>query len=68
MTFTVSNSNDFFQTGQIDSYAIPNINKDEIDPNFGKKISNFIDASGNRLVWGGVGVLVGATAILLLTK
>lgn len=68
VSFTVTNSNEFFQIVSLDSYAIPNLNKDVIDPNFGKKISNFLKESRKNLIWSSVGVAIGATTVLLLTK
>ena len=68
ITFSVSNSNDFFKTVNIDSYAIPEINKNAIKPNFWRKVGNFFTGSGNTLICLGIGGAIGGTAVLLLVK
>ena len=68
VSFSISNSNDFFKTVNIDSYAIPELNKDQIKPSFWQKVGNFFTGSGNTLLTFGAGGIVGATTLYLLTK
>lgn len=68
VTFSVSNSNDFFKTVNIESYSIPEISKEALKPNFWQKIDNFLGRTGNNLVYFGVGGAVGAATILYLKK
>lgn len=68
ISFTVTNSNDYFKTTNIDSYVIPKIDKQEIDPNFGKRMKNFFKKSGDKVVWTAVGVGVGTALVLILRK
>lgn len=68
VSFTVINSNKYFRTADIDSYIIPEINKDKIKPTGWQKINNFIGKSGGKLAIFGTGVGVGSLAVFFLTK
>jgi len=68
ISFNVSNSNGFFSTVNIDSYAIPELNKTEIKPNFWKRVGNFFSKSGNNLIYIGTGGVLGAATYWYLTK
>jgi hypothetical protein len=59
VSFSVSNSNDYFKTVNIDSYAIPAINKDKINPSGWKKFTGWIGKNGKYVLIGGIGVAVG---------
>lgn len=63
IAFSVSNSNQYFKTANISSYAIPGLDKEIIDPtgwekfvSWSKKSKNFIITVG---VAGGAGALIG---------
>ena len=66
--FSVSNSNQYFKTSNIDSYIIPNIDKKHLDPTGWQKIENFLFKNGNKLFYIGIGAAGGAGAYWLLTK
>jgi hypothetical protein len=68
VSFSVSNSNAFFNTVDIDSYAIPELNRKKIDPKGWEKVNNFFIENGKRMKWIGVGTLIGGSTVLLLTK
>lgn len=68
VTFSVTNTNDYFKIINIDSYAIPDIRPEILKPNFWQKIGNFFKSSGGKIVWFGIGGATGATAVWLLTK
>lgn len=62
ISFTVSNSNDYFKTVNIDSYAIPELSKEKLNPNGWQKIGNFFIRNGKTVIYISVGAVVGATA------
>jgi hypothetical protein len=59
VSFSVSNSNDFFKTVNIDSYIIPEVNKSELKPNNWQKFGKFIKGSGKTLITIGVAGFAG---------
>lgn len=68
VAFSVTNTNDYFKTINIDSYAIPELKQDVLKPNFWQKMGNFFNTTGGKVVWFGIGGATGATAFWLLTK
>jgi myosin heavy subunit len=68
IAFSVTNTNDYFKTVNIDSYAIKPINKEVLDPNGWQKIGNFFIKNGKTVVVFSVGAVGGATAFWILTK
>jgi hypothetical protein len=68
ITFSVSNSNDYFKTVNIESYAIPEITKEKVDPNGWQKFGNFFIRNGKMVIAVGVGAIGGATTFWFLTK
>jgi len=68
VSFSVTNSNDFFKTSNIESYIIPNITKEHLNPNGWQKIENFFIRNKNKTFYIGIGVGVGAAGTLLLLK
>lgn len=68
VTFSVSNSNPYFKTVNLDSYIIPNIDKKYLDPNGWQKIGNFIFKNGKTIIYIGVGTAIGAGTVYLLTR
>lgn len=63
--FSVSNSNPLIKTTGVDSYAIPEINKDALKPTFWEKMNRFFNKPAVKIIGGVVlfsgGVYVGAT-------
>lgn len=68
ISFSVTNSNDFFKTGNVESYIIPQITKEHLNPNGWQKFENFFIRNGNKVFYISVGVGVGAAGTLLLLK
>jgi hypothetical protein len=68
ISFSVTNTNEYFKTVNIDSYAIKPITKEKLDPNGWQKIGNFFIRSGKTIAVVTVGAIGGATAFWLLTK
>lgn len=53
--FSVSNSNPYFKTANIESYAIPELDKPTVKPNFWQKNGMLIKQSGSVLISVGIG-------------
>ena len=68
IAFSVSNSNDFFRTVNVDSYIIPEINKEKIKPTGWQKFGSFFSKTGNRLIFVGIGGVIGVSGYMFLTK
>ncbi len=68
IAFSVSNSNDFFKTVNIESYAIPELKKDIVDPTGWQKIGGFFTRTGNKLIYIGIGGAIGAGTYWYFTK
>lgn len=68
VSFSITNSNGFFQTNNIDSYIIPEISKEQLNPNFWGKIGNFFIRSGDVIICVGIGGIIGAGTVYFLTK
>lgn len=68
IAFSVSNSNKYFKVVNIDSYAIPNLKKSDLDPNFWQKIGNWADKNKNAVISIGVAGIVGAGIGIYLIK
>jgi hypothetical protein len=66
--FSVSNSNKYFKTVNLDSYIIPNIDKKHINPTGWQKFENFLFKNGKTLLYVGVGAAGGAGAYWIITK
>lgn len=60
ISFSVSNSNPYFQTYDIDSYAIPQLNKEEIKPTFWQKVGDFSNSTWGKILFFGLGVGLGS--------
>jgi len=63
ISFSVTNTNPYFKTVNIESYAIPEIYKPDIKPTFWKKVGNGIKSGSKNLIYVGVGA-----ALVLLLK
>lgn len=68
VTFSVTNSNDFFKTGNIESYVIPSISKEHLNPTGWQKVENFFIRNGKSFIKFGFGAAVGAGGMLILLK
>jgi hypothetical protein len=68
ISFSVSNSNGFYQTANIESYAIPNLKKEIINPTGWQKIGSFFRENGNKAVYIGIGGAIGVGTYIILTK
>jgi len=64
VSFSVSNSNKYFETVDIDSYIIPEIEKQKIKPNFWQKLGN----TGKKTVPYLIGGAIGATTVYLFSR
>lgn len=65
VSFSVSNSNPIFETYDLDSYTIPEINKEAIKPTGWEKMKFFMKDRKSELIigaiTGGIGIYIGAT-------
>lgn len=68
VSFSVSNSNKYFNTVNIESYAIPELNKVELNPNGWQKFTKFFKKSSNSIITLGVGAGIGVATTLILLK
>lgn len=68
VTFSVSNSNQYFKVVNLDSYIIPNVDKKYLDPNGWQKIGNFLFKNGKTILTISVGAAAGAGAVYFLTR
>lgn len=56
VSFSVTNTNPYFKTMNIESYAIPEINKPDIKPTFWQKVGKTFKSGGEKLIYVGIGV------------
>ena len=68
IAFSVSNSNKYVKVFNIDSYAIPALSKEKLNPNGWQKVGNFFIRNGKNLLYVGIGAVGGATAYYIITK
>lgn len=68
ISFSVTNSNGFFKINDIDSYVIPNIIKDNLNPDFWQRISNFMDDNKKTAMGVGVGAVAAGVLFLVISK
>jgi|JFJP01.1.fsa_nt_gi hypothetical protein len=68
ISFSVSNSNDYFKTTDISSYAIPELKKKDINPNGWNKITTWTVKNSKTIIYVGVGAAGGIAAYKLLAK
>jgi hypothetical protein len=64
----VSNSNKYIKVTNLESYAIPPLDKVHLNPNGWQKIGNFFIKNGRTILYVGVGAAAGAGGYYLLTK
>lgn len=58
VSFSITNSNPYFATSDVDSYIIPQIKKQDVKPTFWKRIGNTLNKTKNGLIWGTVGASI----------
>jgi len=63
VSFSVINTNKYFKITDIQSYAIPEIKKVELKPNFWQKTANFGKTTGGKIAIFGAGILIGGIAL-----
>ena len=69
VSFSVTNTNQFFKTIDIDSYIIPNIDKEVLDPTGWQKFTKWTVKNGKIIITVGVGAAAGAgITYYLLTR
>lgn len=68
VSFSVKNTNDYINVYDIESYAIPNLDKNEIDPTSWEKVNDWINRNQKYLKYFGGGTLVGGGVGYLLFK
>ena len=59
ISFSVTNTNPLFETVNIESYAIPQLKKQEITPSNWQKIKDFLKTNGKYIGAFGIGVAAG---------
>ena len=68
ISFSVSNSNEYFKTYDINSYAIPELKKEVVDPSAWGKFTSWISGNGKFIVTIGIAGAAGAGAMWFLHK
>jgi len=68
IAFSVSNSNNYFKTTNIDSYAIPKLKRKDINPNAWDRFTKWTKSNGKIIMSVGIGAVGGIAAFLLLSK
>ncbi|MDA3780011.1 MAG: hypothetical protein PF487_07330 [Bacteroidales bacterium] len=68
ISFSVTNTNKYIKVYDVNSYAIPDLDKNEIDPTGWEKFSSWMNRNENYIKWFGGGVVVGGGAGYLLTR
>jgi len=63
ISFTVTNSNPYYKVYNLDSYAIPELEKEKIKPTFWNKLGNFSKSTGGKIVIFGAGFIAGGLLI-----
>lgn len=63
ISFSVTNSNPYYKVYNLDSYAIPELEKTKVKPSFWNKLGTFSKTWGGRALFFGGGVLVGAAVL-----
>jgi len=68
ISFSISNSNKYIKVLNVESYAIPPLDKVKLNPNGWQKIGNFLIKNGRTLMYVGIGAAGGVGGYYLLTK
>lgn len=59
ISFSVYNTNRYYRANNIESYAIPELTKDNINPSFSLKAWRFIKKHSDKIIFGGIGYGIG---------
>ena len=68
VAFSVTNTNEYFKTINIDSYVIPEIKESTLKPTFWQNVGTFFKSTGGKFVWFGIGGAAGIVAGHYLLK
>jgi len=68
ISFSVTNTNKFIKVYDVNSYAIPDLHKEDIDPTNWEKFSDWLNRNQKYLKYFGGGTLVGGAAGYLIFK
>lgn len=60
LSFSVINTNPYYKVGNIESYAIPTINKETVNPTGWEKFKQWMDKTGKYILIGAGGFVAGA--------
>jgi len=63
VSFTVTNSNPYYKVYNLDSYAIPELDKTKVKPTFWNKLGTFSKSTGGKIVFLGIGFVAGAALV-----
>jgi hypothetical protein len=63
VSFSVINTNPYFKVNDIQSYAIPELKKQELKPNFWDKVGKFSKTTGGKIVFVGIGFAAGVALV-----
>ena len=66
--FSISNSNEYIKVNEINSYAIPNLKKEVINPTGWEKVGIWLKKNGKIVGYVAGGVVIGAGGTYLLMK
>jgi hypothetical protein len=59
ISFSVVNTNQYFKVNDIQSYAIPSLKKEELEPNFWNRIKKFSKTTTGKVLVFGAGLFTG---------
>ncbi|RLF57321.1 MAG: hypothetical protein DRN27_08015 [Thermoplasmata archaeon] len=68
VSFSVTNTNKYIDVYDIESYVIPDFDKNKIDPTGWEKVSQWVNKNQKYLKWFGGGALAGGAATYLIIK
>lgn len=68
ISFSVSNSNKYYKTIDINSYAIPQLSKEVLNPTKWGKVKGWFKRSGKAFKWIGVGSVIGGFGVYAITR
>jgi len=66
--FSVSNSSPYYKTYDINSYAIPELQKEVVNPSGWQKVGQWFKRNGKTIVYVGAGAAIGAGGTYILMK
>lgn len=68
VSFSVTNSNEYYKVYDINSYIIPSIRKDDIDPTTWQKITQWFETKGKIVGYVAGGVIIGSGGMYILMQ